>query len=356
MNSLQVSLAIAGGLILMGVIAYNTWYTRRNEPRQAQPEAPPSGDERQEPVAIPGAAMAEPERVEPSFDGDAALPPLGPLPTPDKRPALDALIDVIAPIALETVVSGDAALAALPATRRVGTKPFAVEGLNEATGEWEVPIPGQRYSALQAGLQLANRGGAINQIEYSEFVVKASAYAEAVSGTPEFPDMQHEVARARELDQFASEHDAQLGVNLRARSAAWSPGYVQQQAARVGFVPGALPGRMVLPGAQPGVPVLALAFDTQAALSEDPDQSAIYDVALSLDVPHVAREEQPLRRMTECAHTLASAMDADLIDDRGQRLSGEALEGIHAALEHLYDALDEHDLSAGSPQARRLFS
>ena len=350
MSALQASLAIAGGLILGGVIAYNTWSARRSTPRQAEPEAP-----RAEPM-LDNMRTPDPDgpvaAANPGFDTEAAM--IAPL--IERRYVLDALIDVIAPIALETVVSGDAALAALPATRRVGTKPFAVEGLNEATGEWEVPIPGQRYSALQAGLQLANRGGAINQIEYSEFVVKASAYAEAVSGTPEFPDMQHEVARARELDQFASEHDAQLGVNLRARSAAWSPGYVQQQAARVGFVPGALPGRMVLPGAQPGVPVLALAFDTQAALSEDPDQSAIYDVALSLDVPHVAREEQPLRRMTECAHTLASAMDADLIDDRGQRLSGEALEGIHAALEHLYDALDEHDLSAGSPQARRLFS
>jgi hypothetical protein len=53
-----------------------------------------------------------------------------------------------------------------------------------------------------------------------------------MGGAPEFPEMLDEVARARELDQFASAHDAQLGFTLRARSAAWSPGYVQQHAAR----------------------------------------------------------------------------------------------------------------------------
>ena len=40
MSSLQVGLAVAGGLILGGVIAYNTWNARRHEPRQAQPEVP----------------------------------------------------------------------------------------------------------------------------------------------------------------------------------------------------------------------------------------------------------------------------------------------------------------------------
>jgi hypothetical protein len=64
---------------------------------------------------------------------------------------------------------------------------------------------------LQAGVQLANRTGPLNEIEYSEFVMKAQAFADALGGTPDFPDMLQEVARARELDQFASQHDAQLG-------------------------------------------------------------------------------------------------------------------------------------------------
>ena len=49
----------------------------------------------------------------------------------------------------------------------------------------------------QVGVQLANRTGALNEIEYSEFVVKAQAFADTVNGAPEFPEMLDEVARAK---------------------------------------------------------------------------------------------------------------------------------------------------------------
>ncbi len=341
MSNLTLGLAILGGLILAAVVAHSAWTSRRNAPKQAEPQAPTGADD-----------ATDARRLEPALDADV-MPPAA----PEKRPGLDALIDVIAPIALDGPASGDAALAAMPTTRRAGSKPFAVEGFNDNTRQWETPAPGQRYSAFQAGVQLANRVGALNEIEYSEFVMKAQAFADALNGAPEFPEMLHEVARARELDQFASGHDAQLSFTLRARNAAWSPGYVQQHAARLGFVPGAVPGRMVLPASVPGMPpVLGLAFDTQAALADDPAQSAIRDVTLSLDVPQVQRSEQPFVRMRESAITLAASMDGIITDDNGQVIRVEGLDVIGADLEQLYDTLDARDLSAGSPLARRLFS
>ncbi len=359
MSSLQVGLAVAGGLILGGVIAYNTWNARRNEPRQAQPDddEPLVPTESRVDPAIDG-PMATGERIEPSFDAATGLQPLGPLPTPEKRPHLDALIDVIAPIALDgRVVSGDAMLAALPVTRRVGSKPFAVEGQNEHSGDWEYPVAGQRYTALQAGVQLANRMGALNEIEYSEFVMKTQQYADAVGGAPEFTEMLHEVARARELDQFAGQHDAQLGFTLRARGTAWSPGFIQQQAAKLGFVAGVIPGRMVLPSREPGLPpVLDLSFDPRAALSEDPAHSAIKDVTLNLDVPQVHRAEQPFAQLRDAAFALAESMNGVITDDAGHPLQQAMIDTIGADLERLYDTLDAHDLAAGSVQARRLFS
>jgi hypothetical protein len=319
--------------------------------------------ERREPVLDDG----EPEAMPGGFALDDTVPAeLMPasamstaLPVAERRPApaLDALIDVIAPLALETEVSGEAVLAALPATRRVGSKPFAVEGLPSQGGDWESPRPGQRYRALQAGVQLANRAGPLNDIEFSEFVVKAQAFADAMGATPDFPEMRAEVARARELDAFASGHDAQLGFTLRARRAAWSPGYVAQHASRLGFVAGALPGRMVLSAAHPGLPpVLVLSFDPQAAMADDPEQSALREVALSLEVTHVDRAEQPFVRMRQAAQALAEAMDGLVTDDAGAPLGTDTMDRIGADLEALYDALDARDLSAGSAQARRLFS
>jgi hypothetical protein len=346
MSGFTVGLAIIGGLVLAALVAWNAWSTRRNAPRQ--PDAP---------AAPPPAAPPDPldplERSEPVLDDE----PLASWPVPERKPGLDGLIDVLAAIAVDAPVAGESALGALPPTRRAGSKPFAIEGRNAATGEWETPRAGQRYAAFQAGVQMANRNGALNDIEFSEFVVKAQAFADAINGAPEFPDMRDEVARARELDQFASSHDAQLSFTLRARNTAWSPGYVHQHAARQGFVAGAIAGRLVLPAAAPGSPpILGLAFSTQAALADDPAQSAIRDLTLSLDVPHVPRSEQPFLRMRDAAIALAAAMDGLITDDDGRVIPPEALDVIGADLEGLYDTLDARDLSAGSPQARRLFS
>ncbi|MBN8507254.1 MAG: cell division protein FtsZ, partial [Burkholderiales bacterium] len=280
-------------------------------------------------------------------------------PTPSaRRPArLDALIDAIVPLSLEAPVSGEAVLAHWPATRRAGTKPFLIEGLDADNGDWAQPEPGRRYSELQAGVQLANRSGALNEIEYSEFVQKVQAFAEGVGALPDFPDMLDVVARARELDAFAAPVDAQLSLRLVAKSVAWSVGYLQQCAARRGLVPGVVPGRLVLPAAEEGdPPVLVLEFDAQAALADDPQTAALREAVLSLDVPQTAAALEPFPLWHQTAHALAEDMDAVLLDDAGRPITLHAFDGIGKDLDELYRKLEQHDLAAGSAAARRLFS
>lgn len=346
MSTLQISLAVAGGVVLAAVVAHGAWSSRKNSPRLPDPQAP-APDSLQPPLPVTDA-----DRLEPTLDG------LPGGPADAQRPAgLDPLIDVLAPLALDAPVSGDAVIAAMPGSRRVGSKPFAVEGRREGEQVFEAPVSGARYTALQAGVQLANRMGALNNIEFSEFVMKTQSLADALGASPDFPDMLEQVARARELDAFASSHDAQLSFTVRASSAAWSPGYVHQHAARLGFVPGSLPGRLVLPASQPGVPaVLVLNFDPQAAMAEDPEQTALREVLLTLDVAHVQRAEQPYVRLRQCAAALAAAMDGVVTDDHAQVLRTEAMDAVGADLEHLYDALQARGLAAGSLLARRLFS
>jgi len=338
--SLQLALALLGLLALAGLAIHSAWGLRRSARLAAQ----------QQPDSV---AEAPPVlRVEPVLDGL----PLDWLP-PERPAELDVLIDVLAPIRLDHAVSGDAVLAAQPGTRRVGTKPFALEAFNEDTQTWEHPLAARRYRQFQAGVQLVNRSGALNEIEYSEFVVTVQRFCDLLDAQAEFPDMLEEVARARELDQFASAHDAHLSFSLHARGTAWSVAYVQRHAARLGLVPGALPARLVLPAPEPGLPpLLALSFDPQAALSEDPSQTVLRVVKLALDVPVVARAHQPYVHLREVAAALCQAMDAVLTDERGQPLSEAALDAIAADLEHLYQQLEARDVAAGSSLARRLFS
>jgi hypothetical protein len=387
MSALQLGLLIAGLLVLVAVLAHGWWTARRGRPRLAEPEerwpfaAQARGSYPSQAQATPAASIAPyagrpvagGARSPAHADADAeALESQGAqggvaASGSERRQQpnhLDPLIDVLATIELELPISGDAVLHNLPATRRVGSKAFSVEAQNE-DGAWEVPQAGQQYSLLQTGVQLANRAGALNELEYSEFVLKTQALADALGGAVDLPDMLDAMARARELDAFAQAHDAQLNVTLRASRTAWSAGYVQQLAARLGFVDGVLPGRMVLPRATSHSPVsaglphqaaLTLHYDPQAATSADPAMTAIREVTLSLDVPQVPRAERPYERLRAVATTLAQQMDGRLGDDAGRLLVVEDLDRIGAELEALYDALEAHELPAGSALARRLFS
>ena len=355
-NTLTIALASLGGVLLAGVIAHGAWQARKAGPKRA--ETAPERIEPRDPVMDGDAPPAEPaEGI------DAAA--LAELPThvPERRankrvtPKLDALIDSIATLRVEAPVSGAQVLAHFPTSRRAGGKPFMIEGLNSESGEWEMPASSQHYGELQAGVQLANRTGALNEIEYSEFVQKIQVFADAIGAMADFPDMLEAVAGARELDHFASAHDAQLAVELRAREAAWSVGYIQQHASRHGFVPGVVPGRLVLPAAEEGAPpVLTLTFDSQAALADDPNLAAVRVVTLSFDVPQTDPTAEPFKAWQASAQALAQGMDASVVDDQGRQLGTESFAAIGNELGQLYGALEGRDLAAGTAAARRLFS
>jgi hypothetical protein len=343
--SLSVALAILGALVLAALLLHGWWSARRASPRQADAA---QATQRVEPALGESLPMA----VGDSVDAVERRAP------PARRQArLDALIDAIVPLSLEAPISGELVMAHWPTTRRAGTKPFYIEGLNVESGDWEQPAAGQRYSELQAGVQLANRSGALNEIEYSEFVHKLQAFAEGVGAMPDFPDMLDVVARARELDAFAGPLDAQLAVRLVAKSVAWSVGYVQQCAGRQGLLPGSVPGRLVLAAADDGgPPVLTLEFDAQAALADDPAAAALRELNLSLDVPQTPAAAEPFPTWHKVAYALAEDMDAELLDDAGRPITLHAFDAIGKELAQLYAALESHDLAAGTPAARRIFA
>ena len=352
-NTLTVALASLGGIVLAGVIAHGAWQARRAGPKRA--EAAPERIEPREPVMDGGEPLPEATELAPFAELSAHVPER----RSNRRvaPKLDVLIDSIATLRVDAPLGGAQVLAHLPTTRRAGGKPFAIEGLNTETAAWEAPASSQHYGEFQAGVQLANRTGALNEIEYSEFVQKVQAFADAIGAMADFPDMLEAVAGGRELDHFAVTHDAQLAVHLRAREAAWSVGYIQQHAARHGFVPGVVPDRLVMPGAEEGAPpVLTLTFDSQAALADDPNLAAVRDVTLSFDVPQTEPAMQPFAAWQATARALAQSMDATLVDDDGRTLGTESFAAIGNELGRLYAALEGRDLAAGTPAARRLFS
>ena len=350
--SLTTALVIAAAVALLALALHGVWQARRAGPRRADPVAT-SPQQRVDPT-LGTTTFADTTQDAPAADADV---PRGPTASPRRGARIDALIDAIAPLAIDAPLSGEHVLAHLPSSRRAGSKPLHIEGLSADSGEWEPIALGQRYSELQAGVQLANRSGALNEIEYSEFVQKVQALADAIGALPDFPDMLDVVARARELDAFASPNDANLTALLRANTVAWSVGYIQQCAARQHVVPGTLPGRLVLPGGDDAAPPqLVLSFDAQAALAEDPGQAAVRQLTLALDVAQTPESAEPFAAWQQAIRALAEDMDATAVDDQGQPITLHHFAAIAAELKALYRTLEARDIAAGSPTARRLFS
>jgi hypothetical protein len=137
---------------------------------------------------------------------------------------------------------------------------------------------------------------------------------------------------------------------------AWSVGYIQQAAARQGFVPGALPGRLVLPGPAEGdPPMLVLSFDPQAALNDDP-QASVRQVTLTLDVAQTPESAEPFPAWHRATTALCAEMDATAVDEHGVPVTLHDFDAIGKELSQLYRRLEARDLAAGSAAARRLFS
>lgn len=368
--TLTEALLLAGAAVLVTLVLHGWWVARRADPRK--PDANGEAQRLEPGLSAQNSPQGPPSALDSVLDvlaaGDAAysgsshadtLPMVVQKPRAARRtsPRLDALIDVIATLHLEAPVSGDAASQHLPPSRRAGGKPFAIEGLNTVTGEWEAPHAGERYGEFQAGLQLANRGGALTEIEFSEWVQKVQAFADGVGAMADFPDMLEAVARGRELDQFASQHDAQLSVGLQARGAAWTLGFLAQVAGKHGLVGGGLPDRLVLPGAEPhSPPLITLQFDPHAALAEEGETVPLREVLLVFDVPQTPESQEPFAALQDVARRLSRELDADVVDAEGRPLGPHGIAAIHEDLMRLYKVLASRDLAAGTAAARRLFS
>jgi hypothetical protein len=286
---------------------------------------------------------------------------------PHTGPRIDPLIDAIATFLFDQPVPGEALLSRLPRSARAGTKPMLFEGRNAQSGVWEPVYPAERYLELQAAVQVANRGGPINALEYSEFVTKCHALGESLGAAPDLPDMADVLEQARDLDAFAAVNDAQLSINLQARGVAWSADYLRQKAQAAGFEAVLGAGRLALLEHSAGFPdadgfdqgrptaVVQLHYDTQAELAGDPDMP-VTRATLLLDVPQVPQAFEPFARMREAASRLVQGLEAKQVDDNGAPLSPAALDQIERQLLQLYAAFNARGLPAGSAAARRLFS
>jgi hypothetical protein len=139
---------------------------------------------------------------------------------PFEELSVDELIDCLIPLMLEGVVRGEDALPVVQKIKDIGGKPIHFIGQRKS-GEWDEIRPGCTYTGLRAGVRLANRNSALNELEYSELVMRLRSVADQLEAEIDVPEMSVIVVAARELHRFLTAHDALLSVNVIPRSLPW---------------------------------------------------------------------------------------------------------------------------------------
>jgi hypothetical protein len=366
-----MSLIAAGGVLVVAVISYNKWqeYKARKSVERAfatdhddvlmRTEGAPVA--RQEPMLDLGAtpAVIEPMLVPASAppvtpaasDVEAEEPvmtaPAAPAPTELADRLVDPLIDCLIPLVLEGAIRGDKVLPILQTLRLVGTKPVHFIGL-AVSGDWEPIVHGGVYTKLQAGVQMATRTTALNEIEYSDLVTRLRTLADEIGAEPEVPDMIDVMAEARTLHRFVAGHDAQLGVNLLSNGAPWAISTLIGALENQGF--DVRPdGRFAMPDGEGG---LLFTLTTNVTLGADSTSR----LTLLLDVPCVAPARDGFGAMVACAKSLMGRLDATIVDDSDQPLLDPALHEINGQVLDFYQEMEASDIPAGSNRAMRLFS
>ena len=290
-------------------------------------------------------AKAPVEPVLPAATTISAAPPA----------VVDRRIDCIVPVRLVSPVAGERVIPLAQRLRRAGNKPVHIEGKPEGSENWELLQNGVRYEELRAAAQLANRNGALNELEFSEFVTGVQQFADALDASPEFPDMMETVSMARELDGFAAQCDVQLSVNVLSDGAPWSANYVQAVASQDGLLLSRDGTRFVKLDAKQS-PVFMLQFGDTNFLRDDLTYKGGQMITLVLDVPVADEDILPFRLMCDYAKSLAERIGGRVVDDQRRPLPENALQSIDKQLMTLYAKLEQAGIPAGSPATRRLFS
>jgi hypothetical protein len=308
-------------------------------------------------ASAPAAAEAAPGRPESHVEAGApaAVTPAATTISAAPPHIVDRRIDCVVPIRLNGPIAGEKASPLAQRLRRAGSKPVYIEGKPDGGEAWELLQNAQRYEELRAAVQLANRGGPLNELEFSEFVSGVQQFADAIDGAPEFPDMLETVSMARELDAFAAQCDAQLSINVLSDGAPWSANYVQAVASQDGLLLSRDGTRFVKLDAKQS-PVFMLQFGDTNFLRDDLTYKGGQMITLILDVPVADEDILPFRLMCDYAKSLAERIGGRVVDDQRRPLPEQALLAIEKQLMTLYARLEEAGIPAGSAATRRLFS
>lgn len=350
MSDLQIGLILLGVVLILLVLLFNWWQDRRVR-KQMQERFPEREDD---PLLGSGPPTMAPARREPGIGSGAAAASAATATVTadgDDDPAeVDPTTEVVIDISFAQAVPSDQLHAATHTIRRVGGKPVRLFAEKEGGGHRARLRPHENYVSMQLAVLLANRSGALSEIEWSELWTIAQGIAQRFDGSMEGPEQNEVVERAQRLDAICAELDAMVGLALQLPGAL-TVGDVSRALEEAGFLKH---GPQLAWMSEQGIPRFTALFNGR--LPGEVQSAGVDRVELVLDLPNSPADDQAFSRMASVGRHLAANLDAQLLDDQGRPLADGVDQAIDQQLHERYRQLEESGFVAGESRTARLFS
>lgn len=330
------------------------------QPARAAAAAPAAADVAPPPPSQPVAPQATPAAralVSRPFPAETRPAPPEPAPSATRFEAespLDQDIEYVARLRFTKPVFVSYT-SLMDKLRKIGK---SVRGMGRrADGGWDVLSghPATAYEALEFGILLADRSGALTPEQLETFCRALYDFAAEEGGAVSCPDKHGALEKAHALDMFCVDVDVLLGLNVVARDARPFNGseidrLVSQAGLRLG-----VDGAYYLAD-KDGVPQFSVANQEENPFRPGGEGVNTHGLSLILDLPRVRDGLDVFDRMTTLGRQLADGLGGRLVDDNGRIVTQDSLQKDRKRLNDFFGRMQARGIPAGGERALRLFA
>lgn len=401
MSELQISLIAIGVVVVIGVIFFN-WLQQRRYRRHAEEAfgqkhedvllravAPAAQNERIEPrlateslQELPPDLEARP--VEPAKAIQADEPVPEPVPAPIWEPVAEPIhepvsipaVAVEAPAQVDAVRAengvdyvvdvhagtsiADSSLAEVLLRKFDFNKPVRWLGQRAADAPWEeitVQSYGKGgYTRLKGCLQLVDRSGPVSEVNLSEFRDMVQNFSARLNATADCPDVHEAHAQALALDEFCTQVDVMIGINIISRDGGALTGAKIRVLAEESDLKLGAEGMFSCRDENNVILFYLSNFEPVPFLPDTMRTLTTHGVTFLLDVPRVTKGAEVFEQMVRLAENFADTLGGIMVDDNRIPLNDIGIKKIKQQLIAIASMMSARNIPAGGQIALRLFA
>ena len=387
MSDLQISLIIIGIIVIAGVVVFN-WVQQLRYRRKVQA----AFDHKHDDILLDDQISEEPfQRIEPKFNKASADMPFDAFTATETPPSEPKRVQAAPPqatvnIPASSISTSSAASplldydnntnyivnirseSAIPNTHIAKLlqrkfdfgKPVYWLGQQSINDPWEEitnesNVDSDGYSHLKGCLQLADRAGAISEVNLSKFRDLVLDFASQTHATADCPDIVSTHEKAVMLDKFCAEVDVMIGINIISKdNGAFAGTKIRALAEASGFKLEP-EGLFKYRDDNNNVLFTLSNYESSPFLPENMKSLTTHGVTFLLDVPRVAHGERVFDQMTHLAKIFSNTLGGIMVDDNRVPLSDSGIQRSKQQLVEIQTSMKKNHIHAGSSSALRLF-